>query len=476
MAKKFKIHYVFNILAILTLIGSIVTYMLFKQTRNDIININQHIYIDYIENITDNITHLINRTIKQDLYNTLKTNTKLKISLEKELQLLLSKRYRYIYVVDKPSHYTKFRFLLDSETNLEDKSELGELYEPTNIELWNKAYKSGKAYYFQNKNTESVWMTYLKPIVLNNKVQAMIVIDFSLQGHDAIVLSLSKLDNVLEIGVIFTFFIFIAIVWFAYIDNKRVKEILNFNKKLEETVKIEVEKNRQKDQQMVQQSRLAQMGEMISMIAHQWRQPLAAISSTSEGLKLKAKLRRLNQKQVIELADNISNYSSYLSSTIDDFRNFFKPDKVKENTSYSKIIDSVLGIIEVSITNKNIILEKNLHSDIVFYTYPNEIKQVLLNLIKNAEDVLLERNITNPTITIESQENILTISDNAGGIPDDIIEKVFDPYFSTKTKKDGTGLGLYMSKTIIEEHCNGKLTAYNNTKGAVFQIELNDIR
>jgi len=136
------------------------------------------------------------------------------------------------------------------------------------------------------------------------------------------------------------------------------------------------------------------------------------------------------------------------------------------------MIKSVLQIVEVSIKNKNIILEQNLKSNLIFYTYPSELKQVILNLIKNAEDILIDKNIENPLIKIETKDNILMISDNGGGVPDSIVDSIFDPYFSTKTKKDGTGLGLYMSKTIIEEHCNGTLTITNNEDGAVFKVEL----
>ncbi|MEA3314358.1 MAG: PAS domain S-box protein [Campylobacterota bacterium] len=255
------------------------------------------------------------------------------------------------------------------------------------------------------------------------------------------------------------------------ISNK--KKVEELNKILETKIKDEVKKNRDKDKAMIEQSRLAQMGEMISMIAHQWRQPLAAINSTSITINLKSQLDTLDNQTAMELSNKITDYSEHLSSTIDDFRNFFKSNKERKYITYSKVIDSVLKIIEVSIINKNIIIEKNLNSDILFYTYQNELKQVLLNLMKNAEDVLLEKKIKNPKITIETNNNILLIKDNGGGIDDDICEKIFDPYFSTKIQKDGTGLGLYMSKTIIEEHCHGKLSVSNDNEGAVFKIELN---
>ncbi len=142
---------------------------------------------------------------------------------------------------------------------------------------------------------------------------------------------------------------------------------------------------------------------------------------------------------------------------------------------YDELIQSVLNIIETSIENKNITLKQKLNSKEVFYTYPNEIKQVILNLIKNAEDILLEQKVLQPIITISTHKDTLTISDNGGGIPKNIINKIFDPYFSTKTNKDGTGLGLYMSKTIIEEHCNGCLSVSNSKTGAEFSIKLKRI-
>ena len=249
-------------------------------------------------------------------------------------------------------------------------------------------------------------------------------------------------------------------------------ELATLNQTLEDKIQSEVAKNRDKDKAMLQQSRLAQMGEMISMIAHQWRQPLSAISATSGNLTLKAKLDMLDNDTAVELGEKISQYAQHLSATIDDFRDFFKPNKEVIEITYTELVQSVLSIIEDSIHTKNIKLKQNLQSEGILSTYPNEIKQVILNLIKNAEDILLEKEIEHPTITIETQDNILIVKDNAGGVPTDIIEKIFDPYFSTKTQKDGTGLGLYMSKTIIEEHCGGSLKVYNDEFGAVFEMKL----
>ncbi len=257
-------------------------------------------------------------------------------------------------------------------------------------------------------------------------------------------------------------------------------EIKRLNDSLQEEVRHQLEQIREKDKLLLKQSRMAQMGEMLRMIAHQWRQPLAAISATSANIELKAKLDHLDNDIAIQKAQDISNFSQHLSKTIDDFRDFFKPNKKKTETSYCMLLKSVFEIIAISIKNKNIELMKELNCHDTFITYPNELKQVILNLIKNAEDILLENKIENPYIKISSYKEddkyILEVSDNAGGVPEDVIDKIFDPYFSTKTKKDGTGLGLYMSKTIIEDHCGGELSVSNSKDGAVFKIVLHRIQ
>jgi signal transduction histidine kinase len=253
-------------------------------------------------------------------------------------------------------------------------------------------------------------------------------------------------------------------------------ELKELNETLEKRVKEEVEKNTFKDKQLIYQSRLAQMGEMISMIAHQWRQPLAAISSAAIGLKLKTILKKSDDELVLDICEKIINSSGHLSKTIDDFRDFYKSNKEKKETTFGEIIEGVMGIIQASIENKNIAIELELEFNSKLRTYPNELKQVLMNLVKNAEDALLQNDIKEPKITIRTYKKdnkaVLEVGDNAGGVPEEIVEHIFDPYFSTKKGKDGTGLGLYMSKTIVKEHCKGAIYVKNNPSGAVFKIEL----
>jgi len=250
----------------------------------------------------------------------------------------------------------------------------------------------------------------------------------------------------------------------------------NLNTSLEKKVQEAVKEIKDKERALYQQSRLAQMGEMMSMIAHQWRQPLSAITATSAGLNLKAQLNKADKELIERTTNNISEYAQHLSQTIDDFRDFFKPTKGKKSVNLDELLTSVLSIAEVSLKNRNIKIIEDLNTSEFFESYPNELKQVILNLIKNAEDVLVEKNIKEPFIKIstcqEGSKHILKISDNGGGIPEDIIGKIFDPYFSTKTDKNGTGLGLYMSRTIIQDHCKGSLEVENSADGALFTITI----
>jgi len=263
---------------------------------------------------------------------------------------------------------------------------------------------------------------------------------------------------------------------FSHLIAQTSLELEEINLSLEKRVAIEIEKNREKEKAMIQQGKVAQMGEMIAMIAHQWRQPLSAVSANANDLILKIMLDNYESDYFDKKLKKITDLSQHLSKTIDDFRSFYKEDKESVDIVLSESIKEVLNIASVSLENKNIHISTEFKSNKKINTYQNELKQVILNLIKNAEDILIEKEIKEPYITIETydeQNNIcLSVTDNGGGIPKHIIGKIFEPYFSTKMKKDGTGLGLYMSKIIIEEHCGGRLDVYNSKDGAVFKITL----
>ena len=235
------------------------------------------------------------------------------------------------------------------------------------------------------------------------------------------------------------------------------------------------------ERKFIEQSKLAQMGEMISMIAHQWRQPLSAIAATTINLKVKSQLNSFDLSKVDEAKeyesyvnkqlDSIDSFVENLTTTIDDFRNFYKSNK---NTSLSLLQDIVLKSLKItrtSIENDNIKIIEEYNSLEPIYVYESELMQVVLNIVKNSQDNFREKNIENPYIKITTQIDSITITDNGGGIPEDIITKIFDPYFSTKTDKNGTGLGLYMSNTIVKEHHNGELSAFNTDDGVSFVIK-----
>lgn len=262
----------------------------------------------------------------------------------------------------------------------------------------------------------------------------------------------------------------------------------NLNKELAIKVINEVKKNKNKDLKLLQQARHAQMGELISMIAHQWRQPLNAIAATVMNLQLQMSLDKFDFTQKKERNDffnfinikleNIEEFTQTLSLTIDDFRNFYKPNNLSKVTSINVPIRKALAITKALILSKKIELKLHLNSQKDIEIYENELLQVFLNLIKNAQDNFEDRNIINPTITINSIDTKkgvrVEVLDNGGGINSEIINNIFDPYFSTKDIKNGTGLGLYMSKTITEEHHKGKLYVQNLKDGVCFSIELNN--
>ncbi|MFZ3052736.1 MAG: MASE3 domain-containing protein [Sulfuricurvum sp.] len=223
------------------------------------------------------------------------------------------------------------------------------------------------------------------------------------------------------------------------------------------------------------QMRQAQMGEMISMIAHQWRQPLAIINAIISRMRLEVML----SGEEGAFSDNlikIEEQSAHLSQTISAYRDFFRPDKPKEYFDISVLIHNAMNLIDHTLKNHGIMIETVLRHDSNLLTYRNEILQVLIALLKNSLDAFVENEIINGKILIildrDADYCILRIRDNAGGIAPEVINKLFTPYFTTKTKNNGTGLGLYMSKMIIQDHCNGFLEVESENTESIFTIKL----
>jgi two-component system, NtrC family, C4-dicarboxylate transport sensor histidine kinase DctB len=239
-------------------------------------------------------------------------------------------------------------------------------------------------------------------------------------------------------------------------------------------VKQEIEKNREKEQLLVQKSKFIALGEMISNIAHQWRQPLSELSSIMMFIRFKYNIGALDKETMEKKSKEADKVLEYMSHTIDDFRNFFMPKKEKEEFFLLREVETVMNIISSTLSNYNIKIETKIDENIQIKTYLNEYKQVLLNIINNAKDILIEKNIKNPLIQISAYEEetyvVVYIEDNGGGVLVEPKGKIFEPYFTTKEDSNGTGIGLYMSKIIVDKNMKGKLRVRNTQNGAKFAI------
>jgi signal transduction histidine kinase len=286
------------------------------------------------------------------------------------------------------------------------------------------------------------------------------------------------LQDTVENTINYNLFV-LAHITIVFITGVLFEERKKLQESLENKIVKEVTKNKEQQLILLEQSRLAQMGEMIAMIAHQWRQPLNNLSLSNQLLVSKYYKGKLNDKMVDSFKETSKRQITHMSKTIDDFRNFFKSElKVKEfcvNDVVNDILNITQGIYDTYAINLNFSASREFYAK----GYSNELGQAILNIINNAKDALIETQRENKFINISLQdkgENILlSIEDNANGIPEKIATKIFDPYFSTKESKNGTGLGLYMSKMVIVEKFNGHLTFTNTTQGVKFEITFKEI-
>ena len=271
-------------------------------------------------------------------------------------------------------------------------------------------------------------------------------------------------------------FILIFILFYRQYLLKKMNEELN------EKIKIEMKKNEEKTRISIQQSRMASMGEMLENIAHQWRQPLSTISVAASGIEIKKELNILNDEELSDSLRHIKNATQYLSNTIDDFRNFFVKDKIPSNINIRNTLNKTIDLISSTLAKEEITLIRNIQN-INFTSYENELIQVLMNIFINAKDALANRKSEKLIIVVIKQieDNlVIKIKDNAGGVDSSIIDKIFEPYFTTKHQFNGTGIGLYMSKLIVEKHLIGEISVKNidfifNSKtyrGALFELVL----
>ena len=227
---------------------------------------------------------------------------------------------------------------------------------------------------------------------------------------------------------------------------------------------------------MFQQSKFAEMGLMLHMIAHQWRQPLNNISLIVNLLIKKQKNDNLSIDTLDRFKNDFQKQINYLSNTIDDFREFFKPKKFKEKFLLVEMIYSTYSLLKPIFQRNNITFNLNIQVNVEYFGYENELSQVILNILNNSKDALIENNVSNKIVNIDAKESqnylIINIQDNGKGVKEKNLKKLFEPYFSTKSQKTGTGLGLYMSKIIIEKHFNGNIFCKNILDGFEVTIKL----
>ena len=248
------------------------------------------------------------------------------------------------------------------------------------------------------------------------------------------------------------------------------------NRTLEKRIDETVADLRHKDQTLIQQSRLASMGEMINNIAHQWRQPLNNVGLIIQNLQMAYEDGSISQEEFRSDIGNAMEIIMHMSRTIDDFRNFFREDKQKGGFLVGNTVRHALEFISAALANHEIKVELEEDDGVTAFGYQNEYAQVLLNILSNAREACVERGTAAPVIKIritrEQERSVVSIRDNCGGIADDVMPKIFDPYFTTRSPDRGTGIGLYMSKIIIEQNMGGHLTAANTEDGVEFRIEV----
>ncbi len=266
-----------------------------------------------------------------------------------------------------------------------------------------------------------------------------------------------------------------------YLNEKvkhRTHALKQLNKKLEERIKNAVEANKTNEKLMITQSRNAAMGEMISMIAHQWRQPLSEISMVANNIAVDIELDAIDNKSLKSDINGIVEQTAHLSKTIDDFANFFKPDRKRECVCISSVCVDAIEILKKMLDKNGIVICMDLRCTQKIMTYKRELLHVIVNVLKNARDAYLDRALDARRIWISTCEHntktTISISDHAGGIDDVLLEKIFEPYFTTKPNSNGTGLGLYIAKIIVENHLDGTIKVKNIGGGVQFNIVFND--
>ncbi len=444
------------------------------------------------------INYVINYIEHQVKRNKRLSEEELKTELIKYIETIRYEKHGYIWIHDTKYYLRGHPFRQDriDTYDIDLKDPMGTLITKKFIDETLKKPNGVFINYYWQKPKEIHFSKKLGFFRLYKKFNWVIGVGLYIDDIENSILENKKLlekrvNRYVRQVVVFSFFIILIFgllsfimsnkinkVFANYKDNVKRKEIelQELNKNLEKRVENALKEAKKKDRAMLHQSRLARMGAMLSMIAHQWRQPLSEVSGILMELETANKFKKLDDKLVRESVNESNRLIEFMSHTIDDFRNFFKPDKKKVEFYIDDACNEAISLARASIKSYHIKLNKKVKCNSVINGYEREFAQVMLNLISNAKDILNQREIKNPQIDIVidyiNGESVITVEDNAGGVDEEYMEMIFEPYFTTKESSKGTGLGLYMSKMIIEKNMNGELSVENTQKGALFKVQI----
>ena len=416
------------------------------------------------------------------LYQSLMEHTK---QLMKSNDLIIS-----MYTLRQDSK-GNIRFILAPETDynrdgkingeMEEAVKLGEIYDEKIPEIYSALEgKPAFQHYIVNDKWGASISIFLPIKDPSGKIDGVLGIDFDpndLMTNIKPIQYASLVFGIFAMAIILGAYYFITYREIAQLQTNYFIDKLNtHHNALEEQVEEEVIKRQEKERMLFHQARLAAMGEMISNITHQWRQPITAISNIVQEMYDAYKYNELNEASMQENTRNIRTQLNQMSTTIDDFRNFFSPSKTVSSFYAKDQIKTTLSMLHGMLQKNNITVDLYIDGDSKIKGFANEYNHVLINIFNNARDIFIERSVEAPRLLIRVDEknthSIVTISDNAGGIPSEYLDKIFAPYFTTKHETHGTGIGLYMCKQMIENNMNGQITVHNDVDGAVFTITI----
>jgi len=458
---------------------------------------NKNILYENIDKMLKNSTLTANLLLGEDFHNRAISNKS--IDKEEDLSniLLLSKftnntDVEYIYSMVQKDGQIYFTTSSATKKEIENNNMTSyfDCYDEATPVLLN-ILKSNTIKYEESTDKWGTFRTVFIPFITKNGnkyiVGADIKIDFIQKNLDKYIQKIFIAQSVILFLLIILGIFFIKISKKEIFDINQIKkelekkvkektqELVNLNNLLEKRVDKEIKENLKKTQQLLNQSKLAQMGDMINMIAHQWRQPLNAISASSINLSLLSSMGMLEDSKIQESSEFIENQTQKMSQTINTFMNFGKPAKESKEFILSHTVEAIMQIMGTQLANHNIEVNvKSKDDDISLVGFEDLLEQVIINLLSNARDAFEELDIENKkidiTIDIKNSIPIIIIEDNAGGIPQEIQNKIFNPYFTTKEQGKGTGIGLYMSMDIMKKSFGGDLVYSAIKGGSEFEV------